>query len=249
MTPDPSYARIEAAFVSPQVDQALAALSEEQNQRLFCYWVDRAEGELTTALSFEFMLADLAAEGAPEALLSLARRAIADEHLHADWCLRWAARVQPDGAVPRARLGGTRPLGFQGANEHGNRILRTVFGCCFSETIAVHVLRAAQQSITVDAVRRLNHQHLKEEIHHARLGWALLSWPGLSARDHDLIASFTNEMASLSRTLWTSTPRPADAALEALGFLSTPRVTQACDEALRDVILPGLAHCAGHCAS
>jgi hypothetical protein len=149
----------------------------------------------------------------------------------------------------RARLEGTRPLSFDGASDHDNRLLRTIFGCCFSETVALHVLAASQAAITLPAARRQNHRHLKEETRHARLGWALLGWDGVTARDRTMIETYVPEMTRLTRWAWLATQRPADEDLHALGFLSTHLVGAAFDEAFRDVIRPGLLHHGIRCAS
>jgi hypothetical protein len=241
MTSAEEYEAIEVAFSGSETLDRTAQLTESQRARLREYWVDRADGELTTALSFEYMLDDLRAEGAPAPVLELAESAIADEHRHVDWCLRWARHVGP-GEPALARFHGTRPLRFDGASDHDNRLLRSVFGSCFSETVAVHVLTASHAAITLESVRALNHRHLKEEIRHARLGWALLAWDGLTERDRTMIAAHVPAMLEITRKAWLSTPRPADEELHALGFLSSPMVRAACNDALESVVLPGLVH-------
>ena len=239
MTADRAYLAIEAAFAAPETLAAIEPLSPEQRQNLQQFWLGRADGELTTALSFEFMLEDLRALGAPSVLTDLAERSIADEHRHVDWCLRFA-RLWGDGAPLQASLGGTRPLEFEGASAHDNRVLRTIFGGCFSETVATHVLLASQDELELESVQRLNRQHVAEEVGHARLGWGLLGWPELQARDRAMLAAFVPAMTELTRRAWYGPARAADAALEQLGYLSQPLVERACEAALRDVILPGL---------
>jgi hypothetical protein len=236
-----AYAAVERDFTSITTRDAVEALSPEQRERLRGYWVDRASGELTTALTFQFMLKDLIAEGAPPQLLGLAKHAIADERRHVEWCLLWADMV--DGSTPaQAELAGTEPLSFDGASEHDNRLLRTVFGCCFSETVATHVLLASHKLITLASVRRLNQQHLKEEVGHARLGWALLGWSGLGERDRGMIRSYVPEMTRITRMVWQTTRRDGDERLEQLGFLSSRIVDGACEDAIDTVVLPGLDH-------
>lgn len=226
-------------FRAAETRDAISALSDEQRGQLREYWVDRARGELTTALTFEFMLADLEIEAAPRELLELARTAIADEHRHVDWCLRWAAVVEPTRPA-EPELSGTRPLELESASAHDNRLLRTIFGCCFSETVAIHVLRGSHAHITLPSVRRLNQEHMKEEIGHARLGWALAAWPGLTPRDRSMLAAHVPEMLRLVRMVWQSTQRAPDARLHELGYLSSEIIDPACDEAIEGVVMPGL---------
>jgi hypothetical protein len=233
------YRAIEAAFAAPATTSARDALSDEQRDELRRFWLGRADGELTTALSFEFMLDDLRGLGAPAVLTELAEAAVAEEHRHVDWCLRFAAFLG-DGATTLPRLGGTRPLTFDGASDHDNRILRTVFGSCFSETVACEVLITSQAAITLDSVRRLNQQHIAEEVNHARLGWGLLGWPELSVRDRSMLSAFVPAMADLTRSLWCGPKRRANVELEALGYLSLPLVEAACERALSGITLPGL---------
>src|SRR6187402_206470 len=165
------YAEIDTAFGHADTAGLAATLSDDRREELRRFWLGRASGELTTALSFEYMLADLQALDAPSALSSLAEHAIAEEHRHVDYCLRFARLLGDESA--QADLGGTRPLVFEGAGDAENRLLRTVFGSCFSETVAVQVLLASQREIKLESVRRLNQQHVAEEVRHARLGWGL----------------------------------------------------------------------------
>lgn len=103
------------------------------------------------------------------------------------------------------------------------------------------MLRRSHALITLPSVRRLNHEHMKEEVGHARLGWALVAWPGLCSRDRAMLAAYVPEMLRLVRMVWQSTPRAPDAPLHELGYLSSAIVGPACDEAIDEVVLPGLA--------
>jgi len=237
---DDAYAELERLVTAGATRSATQRLDVEQRQRLRSFWIARACGELTTALSFEYMLDDLRLLDAPAVLCELAARAVSEEHRHVDWCLR-LARLLGEGDDARAELVGTRPLTFDGATEADNRVLRTVFGGCFSETVAVHVLRASHAELDDQAVSLLNHQHLSEEIGHARLGWGLLGWPGLGARSRDMVGAFVPAMAELTRNLWLGPMRQRDANLEALGYLSQPLVEIALNQAFAEVIEPGLA--------
>ncbi len=235
-----AYAEIEIAFQAGETLAVPKNLSEERRAELRHFWCGRANGELTTALSFEYMLDDLQQLAAPQVLLELAETAIADEHRHVDWCLRFA-QLLGDGEPANAELGGTRPLTFDGASDADNRLLRTIFGACFSETVAVQVLLASQQEITLDSARRLNRQHIAEEVRHSRLGWGLLGWQGLAARERAMLAAFVPAMSELTRQLWLGPQRDADPELQALGYLSRPLIERAVEQAFHDVILPGLA--------
>jgi len=235
-----AYEQVELAFRELPTRELAASLSDERRSELRSFWLGRAHGELTTALSFEFVLEDLVTLGAPSALTTLARDAVAEEHTHADWCMRFARLL--DDAPCEAELSGTRPLTFEGASAADNRLLRTVFGCCFSETVAVQVLLASQEQLTLDSARKLNRQQLRDEVRHARLGWGLLAWPELTTRDREMLAAFVPSMERLTRSTWTASQRPPDEALQRLGYLSLPLIEAAVDRAFDEVIRPGLEH-------
>lgn len=237
---DPRYAEIESAFRSPETTRLADNLDDDRREELRRFWLGRASGELTTALSFEFMLEDLRALGAPAPLLELAANAVADEHRHVDWCLRFARLLSDEPC--QAELGGTRPISFEGASEHDNRLLRTVFGGCFSETVAVQVLLTSQDGLTLESARRLNRQHIAEEVRHSRLGWGLVAWPELGGRDRSMLAEHVPAMTELTRALWTGPNRATDPQLEALGYLSVPLIERAMAQAFDEVIFPGLEH-------
>lgn len=232
-------ALLETTFARGDTLRRARSLTLERRATLRAFWLARATGELTTALSFEYMLADLRALGAPQVLQDLAEAALSDEHRHVDWCLRFA-RLLGDGQEAQAELDGTRPLVFDGASAADCRVLRTVFGCCFSETVAVHVLRASQRQLADEATARLNRQHLAEEVRHSRLGWGLLGWEGLNARGRAMLSEHVPFMANLTRALWLGGQRDGDSELEALGYLSNPLIEAAVTQAFDEVIFPGL---------
>jgi hypothetical protein len=242
MTATSAYAAIAAELRAEGMKAAVARLSSDERSALSSFWLGRADGELTTALSFEFMLQDLKALGAPVELTGLAERSIAEEHHHADWCLRMAA-LWSEAPLRPARLAGTRPLELHGASAHDNQVLRTVFGCCFSETVAMHVLLASQAVLTLDAIRRLNQQHLAEEVSHARLGWGLLGWQGLPQRDREMVSESVPALSELTRRVWYGPAHAENATLQELGYLSQPLVERACEAAFVEVIYPGLERC------
>jgi hypothetical protein len=93
----------------------------------------------------------------------------------------------------------------------------------------------------MECMHRLNQQHLREEIGHARVGWALLGWRGVSASDREMIASHVPEMIRLTRMVWQSNRPAGEEDLLGMGYLSSSIVDPACDDAIDNVVLPGLA--------
>lgn len=61
-------------------------------------------------------------------------------------------------------------------------------------------------------------------------------------RDRQMLGAHVPELTNLLRMIWQSTRRDADERLHAFGFLSSEIVDVAVEEALSEVILPGLVH-------
>ncbi|HEY3501072.1 MAG TPA: hypothetical protein VGK73_40540 [Polyangiaceae bacterium] len=201
------------------------------------YWFSRAEGEMTSYIGFQHVLADLRAENTPQAILALAERAVEDEHRHALFCRDWAVRFGHPGGevVPRS----TEPIRFRGATERENRLLRILL-CCFTETTGCFVLRHVRRVMVDPELRRNNQRHLADELQHSRVGWGHLST--LSPRDRALLRAWTPAVLSLLPEACCEGPEEEREELVPYGYF-TPRLLRAAlDEALADVIQPGLLH-------
>jgi hypothetical protein len=213
-------------------------LSEQERDLLAAYWFRRSEGELTSYIGFQHVLADLRAEGSPPPVLELAERAVRDEYQHALWCREWAIRFGHPEAVetrPRSRT----PFSFAGASEHQNRLLRILL-CCFTETVGCFILRHVRQVVSDPELRQLNQRHLADELQHSRVGWGHLAT--LLPADRELAASLMPKVLELLPQACCKGPELEREDLVPFGYF-TPRLLRAAhDEAVSEVILPGLAH-------
>lgn len=215
-----------------------ADLSQEERRIVAAYWFRRSEGELTSFVGFQHVLADLRAEGSPGPLRELAERAVRDEYQHAVWCREWAVRFGHPGDV-ETRPRSLEPLAFRGANDRQNRLLR-ILTCCFTETVGCFILRHVRKVVTLPELRRLNQRHLADEVQHSRVGWGHLAT--LTPADRALIAPWTRDVLALLPKACCEGPELELEELVPFGYF-TPRLLRAAhDEAVRDVILPGLAH-------
>jgi hypothetical protein len=216
----------------------MEGLSEEQRAILAAYWFRRSEGELTSYIGFQHVLADLRAEGAPPVICELAERAVRDEYQHAVWCREWAIRFgHPDSIATRARS--TDPVRFGGASERENRLLRIVL-CCFTETVGCIILRHVRMVVDDPALRRLNQRHLADEVQHSRVGWGYLAT--LTPDTRELVEPWLPKVLGFLPKVCCEGPELEREDLVPFGYF-TPRLLRAAhDDAVRDVILPGLAH-------
>lgn len=213
-------------------------LSDEQRRLLADYWFRRSEGELTSFVGFQHVLTDLRAGGAPAPLCELAERAVEDERQHAGWCREWAIHFGHSAEV-ETRARSLEPVRFRGASEEQNRTLRILL-CCFTETVGCCILRHVRPVVTDPDLRRLNQRHLADEVQHSRVGWAYLATLAPAARD--TVRAWTPHLLAVLPAACCEGPELDREDLVPYGYF-TPRLLRAAhDEAVREVIVPGLAH-------
>lgn len=213
-------------------------LTDDERRILADYWWRRSEGELTSWVGFGHVLEDLRAEGSPSAVLELAERAVRDEHKHSMFCREWAIRFGHRGDAetkPRS----LEPLRFRGATDAENRLLR-ISMCCFTETVGCFILRHVRKVVNDPELRHLNQRHLADELQHSRVGWGHLATLRPEARD--CLRAWTPALLSVLPEACCDGPELDREELVPFGYF-TPRLLRvAHDEAVAEVILPGLVH-------
>lgn len=226
------------ASTHPSHARSRADLDADERRLVADYWWSRSEGELTSWVGFGHVLEDLRAEGSPSAVLELAERAVLDEHKHSMFCREWAIRFGHPGdteIVPRSR----EPLRFRGATDAENRVLRILM-CCFTETVGCFILRHVRKVVSDPELRLLNQRHLADELQHSRVGWGHLATLKPDARD--VVRRWAPIVLSVLPEACCEGPELDREELVPFGYF-TPRLLRAAhDEALAEVILPGLAH-------
>lgn len=213
-------------------------LSAEQCEVLASYWWRRAEGEMTSWVGFRHVLSDLQAEGASSSIVSLAERAVADEHRHALWCRDFAVHfgyAAPPEVLPRSEA----PLVFRGATDAQNRLLRILL-CCFTETVGCFILRTVRKSMHEPAFLRNNQRHFADELQHSRVGWGHLATVDDARRG--FLREWSPRLLALLPSACCDGPELDLPELVPFGYFTPALLRAAHDEALREVILPGLEH-------
>jgi hypothetical protein len=214
-------------------------LEPERRARVADYWWSRAHGEMTSWIGFRHVLEDLKEEHAPAVLVSLAERAVDDEHRHAIWCRDWAVRFGHVGGEVQPRS--LRRLTFAGATESEERLLRIAL-CAFTETVGCVILRLVRPVLREPELLELNQRHMADELQHSRVGWGYLAT--LDAAQKAVLSSRLPELFRLLALTCCEGSEQDDEELVPYGYF-TPRLLKAAhDEAVHELIFPGLDHLA-----
>jgi len=151
--------------VTPARDEAVRRLAGEA-------WRARCTIEREAAERFDRLADRLVGAGFPAALSALARRSSRDERRHAALCAVEAARREvpvADGAAQPAEIA---PAGL-GAREAA--LYEVVAACCVTETESMSVLTTLLACEVQPPLRPVLRELARDEVRHARLGWACLA--------------------------------------------------------------------------
>jgi hypothetical protein len=130
-------------------------------------------------------------------------------------------------------------LTFAGASDAENRLLRITI-CCFTETVGCVLLRLVRPTISVPELLELNHRHMSDELQHSRVGWGFLAT--LSETQKAFLATRLSDLFRILRVTCCQGTEHDDEALIPFGYF-TPRLLRAAhDQAVGELILPGLDH-------
>jgi hypothetical protein len=141
--------------------------------RVAATWAFRTRAEIEATARFARMAEDLAEIGAAEVVVRGAADASKDEARHRDLCAalaaKWGEPNARDHVPPRTRVG-------RSDMDARDRLLwEMVAVCCISETMNTALLGRCLEVATDPEIRSTLHDLLKDEVRHARLGWAHLA--------------------------------------------------------------------------
>ena len=206
-------------------------------------WAFRWRVEREAELRFARLAKRLAADGAPEAVVALAQKASADEAVHTRLCAELAARfgLPVDGSAP-VEVPEVAPAALK---PHEALTYEVVAACCVTETESTGVLTTLLGADPEPEVREVLHVIARDEVDHARLGWA-----HLASVQTSLDLAFLGRWVPviLSGTVSDTLFQPAKSeALESpgllrFGVLPHGQKRQVFARMLREVVFPGLSH-------
>lgn len=236
------FSPAEAAL--PWSDPSVERLGDRARARVGRYWAGRSLAELDVADAFRQTAAALADTGAEPAVLDLLRRAIANEHDHASLCRRlgghYLGRPVED---PPARVPVRLPA-LAGASPEARPTLLLAGLCCINESIATIWLQACAARASAPLVRAVNRMHVRDEIHHARVGWAHLASPAVTPAIRAELGRWLRPLLRSCVLDWLS-PRVVESAggVPDHGLPTAPDHREVVIRAVRSVVLPGFALC------
>lgn len=220
-------------------DEEVLRLPFEVRERVGSIWAERARSELGAGSGFAQVVVGLYDLGAPSEVLALATNAAHEEVEHAARCRELAELYLGRAiAMPRAKKVGMPE--HRGASDGLRTALHVIGLCCFNETIAAEFVARCLDASSAHAVRAASSAHLRDEIGHARVGWAFVG--SIEARDRAAIAKWIPRLVRANGRAWLERVRtlPEDG-VEGHGYPPVAVLEQAVRRALRELVIGGLA--------
>jgi hypothetical protein len=228
----------------PERDPTIDALAPATRAVLAAIWTRRAASELGAGAAFAAVERDLVELGADPAVLALARRAVEDEPRHSELCRRLAEAYAGAPVDPAPDPGDVPMPRHPGADPALRRHLHVVAMCCINETIACGFVEACLAEATGPLLQAIHREHLADEIHHARVGWAHLGSRAVDAATRAAIAAWLPQVLDRCLRHWERRIRETLPADGVPGHALPPvdALIAAARAAVETVVLPGFDH-------
>jgi len=203
-------------------------------------WAFRARVEQEAALRFDRLATVVAGFDPGSPVPAMMRRAADDERRHTELCARLARGLgSPVALEPGAEVPAIAPRAL---DVRQAALYEVVAACCITETESMATLTTLLAGEPEPEVREVLHSISKDEVVHARMGWAHLSRESVAAE-----VAFLGPLipAMLAGTIDEGLfgPSPPDEDPEALlrfGVLPLARKREVFLGTLEQVVLPGL---------
>jgi hypothetical protein len=204
-------------------------------------WRTRQRFELLAAARFASLAERLARAGASTMVVDLARRAVDDERRHAARCAELAAHF--GGSRPAALPTPVAPRLGPKATPKVTLLYELVAMSCVTETLSTTLLGALVEHADETPARSVMREILRDEVRHARIGWAYLAEIERDGAQGLVGAYLPAILAGTARDeLFDEREEPAEVrALIGVGQLPRALRRELFAETLREVVFPGLA--------
>jgi hypothetical protein len=225
----------------PTGDAQVDALPSALRTAIAQHWTRRVTSELQVSRAFAVLAPWLRRLDSDPTVVSMMERAATEEVAHAELCLH-LAEVYAGTSVTMPDVPFQMPsFGFD--DERLEAALHVTGLCCVNETLATAYLERCLSLATAPVAVAANRTHLREEIDHARLGWAHLSSRALTPDLRIQLGTCVPRLLAANVPLWEL----EDAFLPAEGVpdhglpshAENCRVARA---AARELVIPGFRH-------
>jgi len=201
-------------------------------------WAVRHGVETGASLRFSALSQGMRAAGAPASLVDLAARASEDEIRHAAHCADILRARQAEVPPPETRLlfFGPRDLA-----EEQRLTYEVVAQSCISETESMATLVTLLDAASDAHLRTVLQELARDEVQHARLGWAYLAW-AKNRTDLSFLSAFLPTMAAQATgddLFQPSVPGADDTELLQGGVVPKRERRRIYLETLDSVVIPG----------
>lgn len=199
-------------------------------------WAFRTRVEMQAAIRFDALATQLTTFDPASPVVEMLRAAAEDERRHVGLCQSLAGapvaqvtppRIAPDGASPRDAV-----------------LYEIIAACCVAETESVATLTVLLKHPLSDDVERVVREIARDEVRHAKLGWAHLARES-AARPLAFAGAWLPSMLGGSTSQGFEPDADAGCspdALHAHGVLTVAEKRAVFRAAMEDVVLPGLMH-------
>lgn len=225
----------------PPEDPLIAELPPAARLVIGSLWHLRAESELRVGAQFSLLANGYSAHLPNTPLLSHLSQAAKDEARHSQLCEtvgnRYACRAEAttqSEVPPLARFGE--------ADEKQSLLLHLVLLSCVNEGTSTFYLREAMKHCRSSVARTALRQLLSDDVEHARIGWMHLASPAVTVAEKRLVSAALPTLLRLSRESWTSVAPRDEPWFVEHGCPGLAVARRASEDALRELVLPGLAH-------
>ena len=224
------------------MSEDLARVPAETRRLVGAIWAERARTELGAGSGFSQVLVGLYRIGAAPEVLLLASSAARQEIEHAIGC-RQLAELYLGAPVRMPRPRQVAVPAHPPATSVLRATLHLVGLSCINEALAVDFVARNLDCSDYEPVREANSTHLRDEIGHARIGWAHLGSGVLDDRERSCLADWMPRLITANAKAWLNRLGVLpERGLPGHGYASVADHRAGALTTLREVVVAGLAH-------
>ncbi len=221
----------------PYDDPAVDALDDGARKALSRRWEQRVRSELEVGRAFEDLVDRLRDVNADPKVVDMAREAAEQERRHAAICHRLSERYGAR-TVTLPRLD-WEPTRFGYDDERYEVMFQIAGMCCVNETLASVWLRRCATIAETPLARAVNQEHLREEVLHARLGWAHLASGAVDDAMRKELGGRLNALIRVNAEQWMDEDKHLGDGVPAHGYPSLAETRTLVVDALAALVRPG----------